>query len=77
MGQAGVMLVFLSVIADFVFRFVVLFALLSAGTHLQKIDRIVQRLDTVARHTSETTRQVCAIEKRLASAKAACVGQFG
>ena len=65
---------FLMSAADFVYRAVVLFTLVTACTHLQKIDRVVQRLDTLALYTLETARQASAIEKHLAEARAEKIG---
>jgi hypothetical protein len=56
------MMAFLSSVADCVYRCLVLSTLVTACTHLQKIDRVVQRLDTLSRHTADTAR---AIEQHL------------
>ena len=64
------MLAFLSTVADCVYRCLVLSTLLTACTHLQKIDRVVQRLDTVSRHTAETARLAGAMEQHLAHMRA-------
>ena len=61
---------FLIAVADFIYRSVVLFTLVTACTHLQKIDRVVKRLDTLALYTAETARKAGAIEKHLAEGRA-------